>query len=182
MRRSLPAAPTATILPSAWSATPLAVVGAPEVGRLPAVAGEARVERAVRVVAGEREVAASAASPTATILPSAWSATPSPSSRAAEVGRLLAVAGEGRVEVAGGGDGRRREAEADDQGDEDHPRRPWSQLRQKLLTQREPHSDQLRRRPSASAIPSGLVGESGDRPDGQASHSGQAGSTSQGIR
>ena len=32
-------------------------VGAPEVGRLPAVAGEARVERAVRVVAGEREVA-----------------------------------------------------------------------------------------------------------------------------
>ena len=57
---------------------PVRLVGAPEVGRLLAVAGEARVERAVRVVAGEREVAKPAPpppQPTATILPSAWSAT-----------------------------------------------------------------------------------------------------------
>ena len=58
-----------------------AVVAA-EVGRLLAVAGEARVERAVGVVAGEREVASPmfALMPAATILPSAWIATPFASS------------------------------------------------------------------------------------------------------
>ena len=56
-RRSPPAKPTTTILPSAWSATRRPVVGAAEVGGQLAVAGEAGVERAVGVVAGEREVA-----------------------------------------------------------------------------------------------------------------------------
>ena len=57
-RRRRAAQPTATILPSALERHPGRPVGAPEVGRLLAVAGEARVERPVGVVAGEREVAA----------------------------------------------------------------------------------------------------------------------------
>ncbi len=75
-------------------------VDAPEVGRLPAVAGEGRVERAVRVVAGEREVgvAEPLPPPTTTILPSPWSATPRGSAAAPEVGRLHTVPGEARVE------------------------------------------------------------------------------------
>ena len=53
--------PTATILPLAWSATPLAPSLGAEVGPLLAVAREARVERAVGVVAGEREIRAAGA-------------------------------------------------------------------------------------------------------------------------
>ena len=61
------------------------VVRAAEVGGLPAVAAERRVERAVREIAGQREVADRGASPdpalapATTILPSPWIATSLPS-------------------------------------------------------------------------------------------------------
>ena len=95
------ACPTATILPSAWSATSR-LVASPEVGRLLAVAGEARVQRAVRVVAGEREVAGAVGvtgRPRRSCRPPG-APRPSAPSKPAEVGRLLAVAGEARVEGA----------------------------------------------------------------------------------
>src|SRR6185295_52588 len=66
----------------------------PEVGRLRAVAGEARIEQAVGVVAGELEVASAAADRD----DPAVALDRHPVCHAPEAGRLLAVAGEVRVE------------------------------------------------------------------------------------
>src|SRR6185295_3344880 len=71
-----------------------------EVGRLPAVPGEARVERAVGVVAGEREVPAGRALTDCDDLAVALECHASRKVDAAEVGRLLAIAGEARIERA----------------------------------------------------------------------------------
>ena len=99
-----PAEPTTTILPSPWIATAVAWrLAEPEVGRLLAVAGEARVERAVGVVAGEREVAVDAGAAGADRRRSCrrpGSRPRSPRRQPPKTGRLLAVAGEARVERA----------------------------------------------------------------------------------
>ena len=133
-----------------------------EVGLRPAVAGEARVERAVQVVARHQEVVVglSHRDDLAVSLAHDRLCCAGPG---AEVGSRLAVSGEGRVGVARGGDGRCREDETGHHSDDDHPQRPWSELRDKPLTHGEPHSDRVRRRPGASASPLGLVGGSGDR-------------------
>ena len=93
--------PPTTILPSAWIATAPQPQPPKSVVCLPSPA-KSRVERAVGVVAGQREVAVARSSPATTILPSAWIATPSAAVAAAEVGGLLAVAREGGVERAVG--------------------------------------------------------------------------------
>ena len=97
------AVPTATILPSTGSPPRLPLGAAPEVGRLLAVAGEARVERAVGVVAGEREARPAPLSvlkPPTTILRRPGAPRRSPPSLARRSRSSLAVAGEARVERA----------------------------------------------------------------------------------
>ena len=88
-------------------------VDAPEVGRLLAVARETRVERSVGVVAGEREVTGEVVGVAAAAnhhnLPVTLQRHPARLVASPEVGRLLAVAQETRVErpvgvVAGEGE------------------------------------------------------------------------------
>src|SRR4029077_64598 len=88
-----------------------------------AVAGEARVQRAVRVVAGEREVGG-ARKARRDDLAVALERPPSRFVVAGEVGRLLAVAGEARVQrsvavVAGEGEGVTTQAVAAEAADHD---------------------------------------------------------------
>ena len=96
--------PATTILPFAWSATAFAPTVRAEGGRLPAVAGEARIERAVRVVAGEREGALEAGADGVAHgddLAVGLDRHPGrPVRQARESGPLLAVAGEALVEGA----------------------------------------------------------------------------------
>src|SRR2546423_753271 len=96
---------------------PGAGFGGPEVGRLLAVAGEGRVERAVRVVAGEGEVVARATDHDD--LPVVLQRHPPSRNEAPEIRYLPAVAGEARVEravrvVAGEGDASERGPDRDD--------------------------------------------------------------------
>ena len=80
--------PATTMRPSACDRDPFAgVVGPAEVGGLPSVAAERRVERAVGEIAGQREVGSGAGrrrtislAPATTILPSAPIATSLPES------------------------------------------------------------------------------------------------------
>ncbi len=101
-----PTLPNDDDLPVSLNRDRVCLVGRAEVGCLAAVAGEARVERAVGVVAGEPEVAGGALA-----VRSAWPTVPNRDDLAvvlnrhsvcmlpdpSEEGRLLTVAGEGGV-------------------------------------------------------------------------------------